>query len=73
MPYCYFFCFRGEKLYVTKDKRGEKSKSKCLCWGLCLCIVAAALIIGILAAGKWEFSNDAILLIAFVVQTFFNF
>ncbi|XP_044268825.1 uncharacterized protein LOC123014006 isoform X2 [Tribolium madens] len=41
---------RGEKLYVTMDKRNKKKRNKCLCWGLCLCIVAAAVIIGILAA-----------------------
>lgn len=32
------------------DKRNKKTRNKCLCWGLCLCVVAAAVIIGILAA-----------------------
>lgn len=32
------------------DKRNKKKRNKCLCWGLCLCVVAAAVIIGILAA-----------------------
>lgn len=41
---------RGEKLYVTMDKRNKKSKNKCLCWGICLALVAAAIILGILAA-----------------------
>lgn len=46
---------RGEKLYLTKDKRDSKSRNKCLCWGLCLALVAAALIVGILAAGKLSY------------------
>ncbi|KAF5269253.1 hypothetical protein FQR65_LT02554 [Abscondita terminalis] len=41
---------RGEKLYVTKDKRDKKKRNKCLCWSLCLVLVAAAIIVGILAA-----------------------
>ncbi|KAK4879292.1 hypothetical protein RN001_007438 [Aquatica leii] len=41
---------RGEKLYVTKDKRDKKKRNKCLCWSLCLVLVAAAVIVGILAA-----------------------
>lgn len=47
----FFFCFfsRGEKLYVTMDKRNSKKRNKCLCWGICLCIIAAAVIVGILA------------------------
>jgi hypothetical protein len=45
------FC-RGEKLYVTKDKRTEKKKGK-LCWILCIGIVAAVIILGILAACKY--------------------
>ncbi|KAL1491148.1 hypothetical protein ABEB36_011789 [Hypothenemus hampei] len=33
------------------DKRNQKTtRGKCLCWTVCLCIVSAALIIGILAA-----------------------
>ncbi|XP_031344981.1 uncharacterized protein LOC116172030 isoform X2 [Photinus pyralis] len=41
---------RGEKLYVTKDKRDKKKRNKCLCWSICLVFVAAAVIVGILAA-----------------------
>lgn len=43
--------YRGEKLYVTKDKRAEKRRSK-LCWILCIGLVAAVIILGILAACK---------------------
>jgi hypothetical protein len=42
---------RGEKLVVTKDTR-SKSKKNRLVWILCLGIVAAAIILGILAMGK---------------------
>ncbi|KAK5645811.1 hypothetical protein RI129_004275 [Pyrocoelia pectoralis] len=41
---------RGEKLYVTKDKRDKKKRNKCLCWSICLVFVAAAVIVGVLAA-----------------------
>lgn len=41
---------RGEKLYVTKDNRIEKSKSKCICWIICIALVTIAVIVGILAA-----------------------
>jgi hypothetical protein len=42
---------RGEKLYVTKDKR-DKSSSNKLCWILCIGLVAGVIILGILAACK---------------------
>lgn len=48
------FISRGQKLYVTMDKRNQKKRNKCLCWGICLGIVAAAVIIGILAASKYQ-------------------
>ncbi|CAH1105660.1 unnamed protein product [Psylliodes chrysocephalus] len=41
---------RGEKLYLTRDSRAEKTKSKCICWTIVICIVATAVILGILAA-----------------------
>ncbi|XP_011309490.1 uncharacterized protein [Fopius arisanus] len=42
---------RGEKLYVTKDKRSKSSYWRRLaCWGFGLSVVAVALIIAILAA-----------------------
>lgn len=64
--------YRGEKLYVTKDKRAEKRKSK-LCWILCIGIVAAVIILGILAACKsltliqWTFIYN---LISYLAGTF---
>lgn len=38
-------------MYVTKDKREKKNKNK-LCWLLCIGLVAAVIILGILAACK---------------------
>ncbi|CAH0558245.1 unnamed protein product [Brassicogethes aeneus] len=49
---------RGEKLYLTMDKRNKKSKGKCICWGLCICVVAALIIVAICAA-VGVFSNQA--------------
>lgn len=50
----YTFCaFRGEKLYVTADKRGEKGGCKRpLCWTLLGLIVAAIVALIVLAASK---------------------
>lgn len=45
--------FRGEKLYVTKDKRIKSKWRKYLCWAICLSLVAGAVLIGILAACMW--------------------
>lgn len=46
-----FSPFRGEKLYVTKDKRISKSKGKkYLWWFICLALVLALVIIALLAA-----------------------
>lgn len=45
---------RGEKLIVTMDKRSKKGCGKCFCWGICLAILIAAIVIGILAASKFE-------------------
>nr|CAD7425849.1 unnamed protein product [Timema monikensis] len=41
---------RGEKLYVTKDKRRSQSWNRFICWGVCFVVVAVAIIIGVLAA-----------------------
>ncbi|XP_057671957.1 uncharacterized protein LOC130903730 isoform X2 [Diorhabda carinulata] len=41
---------RGEKLYVTKDNRIEKSKGKCICWTICIALATIAVVVGILAA-----------------------
>lgn len=44
-------CFRGEKLYVTQDKRIKKSKGrKYLWWFICLALVAALVVVALLAA-----------------------
>ncbi|CRK99821.1 CLUMA_CG013129, isoform A [Clunio marinus] len=40
---------RGEKLYVTKDKRANPNKNR-LCWILCIGLVAIVILLGILAA-----------------------
>lgn len=46
-----FLFRRGEKLYVTQDKRVKTQKNK-LCWILCIGLVAVVIILGILAACK---------------------
>jgi hypothetical protein len=43
---------RGEKLYVTKDKREKKSCKKPICWGMTLTILAAAIFIVVLISSK---------------------
>lgn len=49
-----FLLFRGEKLYVTADKRGEKGGCKRpLCWTLLGLIVAAVVALIVLAASKF--------------------
>lgn len=58
---------RGEKLYLTVDKRNKKKRNRCLCWGVFLSIIAAAVIVGILAAGKTETK----LKISFSLHTFY--
>lgn len=45
-------CYRGEKLYVTKDKRSRNSYWKQLMCGLIILVVVIAAIIIILAASK---------------------
>jgi hypothetical protein len=52
----YFPTCRGEKLYVTKDSRVKSQKNK-LCWLVCIGLVAAVIILGILAACKIEINN----------------
>lgn len=44
---------RGEKLYVTKDKRLKSNWRKKLCWAIGLGLLALALLVGILAACKY--------------------
>lgn len=44
---------RGEKLYVTMDKRSKRGCGRCFCWGLCLAVLVAAVVIGILAASEY--------------------
>ncbi|XP_063223858.1 uncharacterized protein LOC134531825 isoform X2 [Bacillus rossius redtenbacheri] len=41
---------RGEKLYVTKDKRRSQSWGRMVLMGICCVVVAAAVVIGALAA-----------------------
>lgn len=42
------------------DKRNQKKRNRCLCWGVFLSIIAAAVIVGILAAGKNPRFDDQI-------------
>lgn len=51
MPHFYFF-FRGEKLYVTKDKRLKKRWPRRIWWIVGFAICAVVLLIGFLAASK---------------------
>jgi hypothetical protein len=44
---------RGEKLYVTKDKRDKKSCKKPVCWGLTLTVLAAAIFIVVLLSSEF--------------------
>lgn len=46
-----FFC-RGEKLYVTKDKRSSQSWKRCICWGTACVLIAIAILIAVLAGSK---------------------
>lgn len=43
---------RGEKLYVTKDRRIKSKWRKWLCWAIILALLIGAVIIGILSASK---------------------
>lgn len=45
---------RGEKLYVTKDKRVKSKWRKWLCWAICLALIVGVVIIAILAASKYK-------------------
>lgn len=54
-PYFYVaskLCYRGEKLYVTKDKRSKNSYWKQLLCGFTILGVVIAMIIIVLAASK---------------------
>lgn len=66
----FVFLFRGEKLYVTMDKRSKKGCGKCFCWGICLAILVAAVVIGILAASKY--SLNVIFTILIYLSFFFS-
>jgi hypothetical protein len=44
---------RGEKLYVTKDKRRSQSWRRCLCWGVGFIILAVAILIAVLAGSEY--------------------
>lgn len=46
---------RGEKLYVTKDKRLKSNWRKKALWSIGLALLALALLIGILAACEYTF------------------
>ena len=49
------FCLlsaRGEKLYVTKDKRDVPNGRRCLCWGVGLLLLVVAVLIAVLAGSK---------------------
>lgn len=52
---------RGEKLYVTKDKRIKSKWRKWLCWAIIVALIGGAAIIGILAACKQSLNNLCIL------------
>lgn len=51
----FFQSNRGEKLYVTKDKRLKSNWRKKLCWAVGLGLLALALLVGILAACKYHY------------------
>ncbi|XP_069682379.1 uncharacterized protein [Periplaneta americana] len=40
---------RGEKLYVTKDKRRSQSWRRCICWGVGFVLLSVAILIAVLA------------------------
>ncbi|KAG8235519.1 hypothetical protein J437_LFUL016160 [Ladona fulva] len=40
---------RGEKLYVTKDRRKSQSWKRCICWGVGFTVLAIAILIAVLA------------------------
>ncbi|XP_033607737.1 uncharacterized protein LOC111865478 isoform X2 [Cryptotermes secundus] len=40
---------RGEKLYVTKDKRRSQSWRRCICWGIGFVLLSVAILIAVLA------------------------
>lgn len=44
--------YRGEKLYVTKDKRIKSRWRKWLCWAIILALLVSLIIIGLLSASK---------------------
>lgn len=53
---CFFRFFivhcRGEKLYVTKDKRSGKSWKRCICWTVGLGVLGVIILVAILAGSK---------------------
>lgn len=44
--------FRGEKLYVTKDKRRTTTWRRCIVWAVACTVVAVVIILAILAGSK---------------------
>jgi hypothetical protein len=60
VPHCHFshLCLahgvhRGEKLYVTKDKRRSQSWRRCICWGIGFVLLSVAILIAVLAGSKY--------------------
>jgi len=44
---------RGEKLYVTKDKRQSQSWRRCICWGCGFVLLSVAILIAVLAGSEY--------------------
>lgn len=51
--YCCSCVCRGEKLYVTKDKRQSQSWRRCICWGCGFVLLSVAILIAVLAGSEY--------------------
>jgi hypothetical protein len=51
--YCCRCVHRGEKLYVTKDKRQSQSWRRCICWGCGFVLLSVAILIAVLAGSEY--------------------
>lgn len=51
--YCCRCVCRGEKLYVTKDKRQSQSWRRCICWGCGFVLLSVAILIAVLAGSEY--------------------
>uniref|UniRef100_A0A1V1FNG4 Putative serine protease 69 isoform A n=1 Tax=Reticulitermes speratus TaxID=60591 RepID=A0A1V1FNG4_9NEOP len=60
---------RGEKLYVTKDKRQSQSWRRCICWGCGFVLLSVAILIAVLAGTGVILSQESQTLVTEKTET----